>query len=37
MIAGLEGGIMMSKLMRNDKDIRMVIKHLEGLIREIEV
>jgi len=37
MIASLEGGIMMSKLSRTDKDIRIVIKHLEGLIREIEV
>jgi len=37
MIASLEGGIMMSKLTRTDKDIRMVIKHLEGMISEIEV
>jgi len=37
MIASLEGGIMMSKLSRTDKDIRMVIKHLEGMILEIEV
>ena len=34
MIASLEGGIMMSKLNRDDKDIRIVIKHLEGLIQE---
>ncbi len=37
MIASLEGGIMMSKLSRTDKDIRIVIKHLEGMISEIEV
>jgi TetR/AcrR family transcriptional repressor of nem operon len=37
MIASLEGGIMMSKLNRNDKDIRIVIKHLEGMIQEIEM
>jgi len=37
MIASLEGGIMMSKLSRTDKDIRMVIKHLEAMITEIEV
>lgn len=37
MIASLEGGIMMSKLVRSDKDIRIVIKHLEGMIREVEV
>ncbi len=37
MIASLEGGIMMSKLSRTDKDIRIVIKHLEGLINEIEI
>jgi TetR/AcrR family transcriptional repressor of nem operon len=37
MIASLEGGIMMSKLSRSDKDIRMVIRHLETLISEIEI
>jgi len=37
MIASLEGGIMMSKLSRTDKDIRIVIKHLEGMISEIEI
>jgi hypothetical protein len=37
MIASLEGGIMMSKLTRSDKDIRIVIQHLEGMIAEIEV
>jgi AcrR family transcriptional regulator len=37
MIASLEGGIMMSKLSRSDKDIRMVIKHLEGMITDIEI
>jgi len=36
MIATLEGGIMMSKLSRTDKDIRIVIKHLEGIISDIE-
>lgn len=36
MIASLEGGIMMSKLSRTEKDIRMVIRHLEGMISEIE-
>jgi TetR/AcrR family transcriptional regulator, transcriptional repressor for nem operon len=37
MIATLEGGIMMSKLSRSDKDIRIVIKHLEAMISEIEI
>jgi len=37
MIASLEGGIMMSKLSRTDKDIRIVIRHLEGMITDIEV
>jgi TetR/AcrR family transcriptional repressor of nem operon len=37
MIASLEGGIMMSKLTRSDKDIRIVIKHLEGMISDIEM
>jgi|SRR6185369_12532443 len=37
MIASLEGGIMMSKLNRSDKDIRIVIRHLESMIKEIEV
>lgn len=37
MIASLEGGIMMSKLARTDNDIRMVIRHLEGMISEIEM
>lgn len=37
MIASLEGAIMMSKLSRTDKDIRIVIKHLEGMINEIKV
>jgi TetR/AcrR family transcriptional repressor of nem operon len=37
MIASLEGAIMMSKLSRTDKDIRIVIKHLERMIGEIEV
>jgi len=37
MIASLEGGIMMSKLSRTDKDIRIVIKHLEGVIQDIEL
>jgi len=37
MIASLEGGIMMSKLNRSDKDIRIVIRHLESMIKEIEI
>lgn len=37
MIASLEGGIMMSKLSRSDKDIRVVIRHLEDMITGIEV
>ncbi|MBS1680828.1 MAG: TetR/AcrR family transcriptional regulator [Bacteroidetes bacterium] len=37
MIASLEGAIMMSKLARNNEDIRIVIHHLENMIREIEV
>jgi TetR/AcrR family transcriptional repressor of nem operon len=37
MIASLEGGIMMSKLSRSDKDIRAVIKHLERMIDDIQV
>jgi AcrR family transcriptional regulator len=36
MIASLEGGIMMSKLSRTDKDIQIVIRHLEGMINDIE-
>jgi len=37
MIASLEGGIMMSKLNRYDKDIRIVIRHLECMVKEIEI
>jgi len=37
MIACLEGGIMMSKLARTNKDIRIVIQHLEGMISDIEL
>ncbi len=37
MIASLEGAIMMSKLSRTDKDIRMVTKHLEEMIHQIEM
>jgi TetR/AcrR family transcriptional regulator, transcriptional repressor for nem operon len=36
-IATLEGAIMMSKLRGNNDDIRRVVKHLEGLVREIEI
>ena len=36
MIASLEGAIMMSKLSKTNHDIRMVISHLEKMIREIE-
>ena len=34
--AALEGSIMMSKLRGNNDDIRMVIRHLDRLVREIE-
>jgi TetR/AcrR family transcriptional regulator, transcriptional repressor for nem operon len=34
--AALEGSIMMSKLRGNNDDIRMVIRHLDKLVREIE-
>jgi AcrR family transcriptional regulator len=37
MIASLEGAIMMSKLSKTDEDINIVIKHLERMIKEIEV
>lgn len=36
-IASLEGAIMMGKLQGNDDDIKRVTKHLEGLVREIEI
>ena len=36
-IASLEGAIMMSKLAKTDQDIRIVINHLEGMIKEIEL
>ena len=36
MIAMVEGSIMMSKLRGNNEDIRIVIRHLETLIKEIE-
>lgn len=36
-IAGLEGAIMMSKLRGNDDDIARVIKHLQRVIKEIEL
>jgi len=36
-IASLEGAIMMSKLRGNDEDTRIVIKHLESQIKEIEL
>jgi len=37
MIAGLEGAIMMSKLSKTDHDIRIVLKHLEKMISDIEL
>lgn len=36
-IAMLEGAIMMSKLRGNNKDIKMTIRHLETLLKELEV
>jgi TetR/AcrR family transcriptional regulator, transcriptional repressor for nem operon len=36
-IASLEGAIMMSKLRGDNEDIRIVIRHLEKLVREIEL
>ena len=36
MIASLEGAIMMSKLSKTNHDIRMVISHLEKMIKEIQ-
>jgi TetR/AcrR family transcriptional regulator, transcriptional repressor for nem operon len=36
-IASLEGAIMMSKLKHNDSDIKMITKHLSGLVKEIEL
>ncbi|CAN5417560.1 TetR/AcrR family transcriptional regulator [soil metagenome] len=36
-IAMLEGAIMMSKLRGNNEDIKMTIRHLEGMLKEIEV
>jgi TetR/AcrR family transcriptional regulator, transcriptional repressor for nem operon len=36
-IASLEGAIMMSKLKHNDRDIKMITKHLSGLVKEIEM
>ncbi len=36
-IAGLEGGIMMSKLRGNNVDMKKVIRHLEQQIKEIEL
>ena len=35
--ASLEGAIMMSKLRGNNQDIKMTIRHLEDLVREMEV
>jgi hypothetical protein len=35
--AALEGSIMMSKLRGNNDDIRMVIRHLNKVVEEIEV
>jgi TetR/AcrR family transcriptional regulator, transcriptional repressor for nem operon len=36
-IASLEGAIMMSKLRGNNDDIKRVVKHLELLLKEVEV
>jgi AcrR family transcriptional regulator len=36
-IAALEGAIMMSKLRGNNDDIRRVVKHLDTLVKEIEI
>jgi AcrR family transcriptional regulator len=36
-IASLEGAIMMSKLRGDNEDIRRVIKHLEGVVKTIEL
>jgi TetR/AcrR family transcriptional regulator, transcriptional repressor for nem operon len=36
-IAALEGAIMMSKLRGNNEDIKHVLKHLENLVKEIEL
>lgn len=36
MIAMIEGSIMMSKLRGNNEDIRNMIRHLNGMIKEIE-
>jgi len=36
-IASLEGAIMMSKLKGNSDDIKRIVKHLENLIKEIEL
>lgn len=36
-IASLEGAIMMSKLSKTNHDIRIVIRHLEGIISGIEI
>jgi TetR/AcrR family transcriptional regulator, transcriptional repressor for nem operon len=36
-IASLEGAIMMSKLSRNGDAIKMITRHLTGLVKEIEV
>jgi hypothetical protein len=36
-IASLEGAIMMSKLNRSSDDIKIITRHLAGLVKEIEV
>lgn len=36
-IASLEGAIMMGKLIGDDEDIRRVVKHLDQLVKEIEL
>jgi TetR/AcrR family transcriptional regulator, transcriptional repressor for nem operon len=36
-IASLEGAIMMSKLSHSDSDIKLITRHLSGLVKEIEL
>ena len=36
-IASLEGAIMMSKLNGDNEDVRTIIRHLEGLVKEMEL
>ena len=36
-IAMLEGAVMMSKLKGNNEDIRIAVRHLESILKEIEI